>query len=345
MGPAQASDPDLRSEHDITAEYEIAADGARSAASHRWLGNFYLVKRTGMLTRIKMDVDPTGASRYDIWLWKMTRNGAADYERDSTDDGTRIQLAEVPAGATTLDHELATPWPVEAGDYIWAGTRSNQSNGHNSVAHDVEATERLDLLDFVGWTQADDTGGIADALTGNLWHDNPQDSAFHARFTFETVARVHALIEKDGLYENGFPTFPVFDFRGENIVLGQADGGRKTTVSVTEPAAATVDFDAGGLEQMHSSEDLTVVSALNWNAGSDTPDFTWPTIPNDEVWAVFVEHIEHSAHEQLPLVYFRGSAVNSAVDGVHNTAHGAFAAHCVGIQRWHSDLFGPDTNP
>ena len=72
---------------------------------------------------------------------------------------------------------------------------------------------------------------------------------------------------------------------------------------------------------MHSSEDLTVVRSDRWNADSDTPDFTWPTIPNDEVWAVYVEHIEHSAHEQLPLVYFRGSAVNNAAHGSYNTAH------------------------
>ena len=230
-------------------------------------------------------------------------------------------FAEVSAADHTLTHELSTPWKLMVGDYIWLGLRSNQSNAHASVVHDASGVETTDLLDFVGWTQADDTGTPTDALTGNLWHSNAQDSAFHARFEFDYDVTAHTFIEKDGFVVNA-SNHLVLDFQGDNITVGRADDGAKTTIQVTEPTT-TVEFDAGGLEQMLSSENLTVVSALNWNTGADTPDFNWPTIPNDEIWAVYVEHIEHSAHEQLPLVYFRGSAVNGVAHGVHNTAHGS----------------------
>ena len=311
----------------VTGEYEIAEDGSRSAASHRWLGNFYEVKQSGRLKSMAFDVKPTGASRYDIWYWKLTRNGAADYERDSDDDGTRVALDEVSAADHTLEHTLSTAWKVEEGEYIWVGLRSNQSSGHASVVHDASESETVDLLDFVGWTQADDTGGSTDALTGNLWHSNSQDSAFHAKFEIEYDVTAHFFIEKDGHVVNTHSQ-PVLDFRGDNIVIGKADDGAKTTIAVEEPEAATVEFDAGGLEQMHSSGNLTVVRHDQWASSSDTPDFTWPTIDNDEEWVVYVEHIEHSAHAQLPLVAFRGSAIN----GVSSGTHGGTRTHAQSVR-------------
>ena len=302
----------------VIGEYEIAADGSRSAAAHRWVGNFYEVKHDCRLAEISMDVKPTGASRYDLWYWKLTRNGDEDYERDG--DGMSHGFAEVSAADHTLTHELATPWKLSVGDYIWVGLRSNQSNAHASVVHDASEVETTDLLDFIGWTQADDTGGSSDALTGNLWHSNSQDSAFHARFELEYDVTAHVFIEKDGFVVNSSDRL-VLDFRGDNITVGKADGGAKTTIEVSEPAATTVDYAAGHWEQQLHADNIIVNDHRNWNHGDQTPDYTWPTIEDGEWWRVYVGYIGTTAGKRYPVHDFRGNEINLISEGVHNTAH------------------------